>query len=85
MFRGPSSKPTYYSELQAKGILPSFVGSNAGVGPRTLSERVNEQRVDSGPPDQHLVGGVGEDRLAIEQPRQLRGSVSHSPNKQEDS
>ena len=69
----PAANLTYYSEVQTKGILPGFVGSNAGVGPCvTLSERVNEQRVDSSLPDQHHVGGVGEHRLAIEQPRQLR-------------
>lgn len=50
---------TYYSELQAKGILPGFVGSNTRVGARIASgERVDEQRVDARLPDQHLVGGV---------------------------
>lgn len=55
----PETNLTYYSELQTKGILSGFVGSDACIGPRvTLSERVNEQRVDAGLPDQHLVGGV---------------------------
>lgn len=51
---------TYHSEFQAKGILPSFVGSHARVGPCVaLGEWIDEQRVDSRLSDQHLVGGVG--------------------------
>lgn len=55
----PEANLTYYGELQTKGILSGFVGSNACIGPCiTLSEGVNEQRVDSSLSDQHLVGGV---------------------------
>lgn len=65
---------THDSQFQAKRALPRFVACNAGVCTRVLlAQRINDQRVDSIFPHQHLVIQVWVDRSPVDQPHQLRG------------
>lgn len=65
---------THDFQLQAKGALPCFVACNARVCTSIfLCQRINDQRVHSVFPHQHLMIQVWVDWFPVDQPHQLRG------------
>lgn len=78
--QGPTALPlnhrvlTHDVQFQAKGALPCFVPCNTRVCTSIfLCQRINDQRVDSVFPHQHLMIQVWVDRFPVDQPHQLRG------------
>lgn len=65
---------THDSQVQAEGALPCFVASNARVCTSILlCHGINNQRVDSVLPHQHLMIQVWIDWFLVDQPHQLWG------------